>query len=121
MATDLVFGALANIEKTNRYLQDQQPWMLVKRFKGDQDDPKLRARIDCTVYHSAEAIRIVGILLQPYMSGKAAQLLDMIGVDESRRTFDDAKFGADFTYGTAKFPVGRDAWDGLFPPLPVEG
>jgi len=54
------------------------------------------------------------------MPSKASQLLDMLGVDESRRTFADAKLGADDTYGDAKAPVGRDAWDGLFPPLPVE-
>ena len=79
-----------------------------------------RDSIGCTVYHCAEATRIAGILLQPYMPGKAAQLLDMLGVDESRRTFDDAKLGADFDYGVPKVSVGRDAHDGLFPPLPIE-
>ncbi|KAH9210318.1 tRNA synthetases class I (M)-domain-containing protein [Leptodontidium sp. 2 PMI_412] len=108
------------VYETNRYLQGQQPWALAKNFKNDMGDKRLRAHIDCTVYHCVEAIRIVGILLQPYMPEKAAQLLDMIGVDESRRTFDDAKLGADDAYGTSKVPVGRDAWDGLFPPLPVE-
>lgn len=73
-----------------------------------------------TVYHCAESIRIIGILLQPYMPTKASQLLDMIGVDESRRTFDDAMLGNDGTYGEAKISVGKDAWDALFPPLPVE-
>lgn len=76
--------------------------------------------IDLTVYHCAEAVRIVGILLQPYMPAKSAQLLDMLGVDEAKRSFVDAKLGADFTYGTAKLPVGKTAWDGLFPPLSVE-
>ncbi|CZT47516.1 probable METHIONYL-TRNA SYNTHETASE, mitochondrial [Rhynchosporium secalis] len=105
---------------TNRYLQDQEPWALAKILQSGRKEAKLPALINCTIYHSAEAIRIVGILLQPYMPEKAAQLLDMIGVDKSRRTFDHAKLGADDTYGTAKIPVGRDAWDGLFPPLPVE-
>jgi methionyl-tRNA synthetase len=62
----------------------------------------------------------VGILLQPYMPDKAAQLLEMIGVNESKRTFADAKLGGDFTYGTAKLPLGKCAWDSLFPPLSVE-
>lgn len=118
--TEILLETLANLKKTNRYLQGQQPWALAKNFKNDMGDKRLRAHIDCTVYHCVEAIRIVGILLQPYMPEKAAQLLDMIGVDESRRTFDDAKLGADDAYGTSKVPVGRDAWDGLFPPLPVE-
>lgn len=81
---------------------------------------QLRTKIDCIVYHCAEATRIIGILLQPYMPTKAAQLLDMLGVDESKRMFDDAKLGADYNYGTPKTPVGRDAWEGLFPPLPVD-
>ncbi|KAH7409088.1 tRNA synthetases class I (M)-domain-containing protein [Cadophora sp. MPI-SDFR-AT-0126] len=108
------------VYETNKYLQYQQPWAIAKILANDLKDTKLRAKIDCTVYHCAEAIRIVGILLQPYMPGKASQLLDMLGVDESRRTFADARFGADDSYGKAKVAVGRDAWDGLFPPLPVE-
>lgn len=58
--------------------------------------------------------------MQPYMPGKAAQLLDMLGVDDSRRTFDDARLGADYAYGETKVPLGKCAWDGLFPPLTVE-
>ena len=54
------------------------------------------------------------------MPAKAARLLDMLGVDESRRTFDHASFRADYDYGVPQLPVGRDAWDGLFPPLPVD-
>jgi methionyl-tRNA synthetase len=69
------------------------------------------------VYHCAEAIRIVGILLQPYMPEKSKTLLDMIGVEDSKRTFDDAQVGADATYGDANAPLGKGAWDGLFPPL----
>ncbi len=110
--------------KTNKYLTFNEPWGLAKSLKTDLisegDKKSIQSHIDCTIYHCAEAIRIVGILLQPYMPGKAAQLLDMIGVAEDRRTFDDAKLGADDSYGKAKLPVGRDAWDGLFPPLPVE-
>lgn len=63
---------------------------------------------------------MVGILLQPYMPGKAEQLLDMIGVKDSRREFKDAKFRADETYGDGKVPVGKDKWDVLFPALSVE-
>jgi methionyl-tRNA synthetase len=77
-------------------------------------------KIDRCIFHCAEALRIVGILLQPYMPTKAAQLLDMLGVDESRRTFDDAQFEVDYTYGEPKLPPGKDAFDSLFPPLSVE-
>ena len=65
-------------------------------------------------------MRIAGILLQPYMPEKAPQLLDMIGVEEHMRGFDEAVLGKDGAYGKAKVEVGKCAWDGLFPPLMVE-
>jgi methionyl-tRNA synthetase len=78
------------------------------------------AKVLRTVYHCAEAIRIVGILLQPYMPGKSKTLLDMIGVEDSKRTYDDAQVGADSTYGKPKAPLGKGSWDALFPPLAIE-
>ena len=63
---------------------------------------------------------MVGILLLPFMPGKASQLLDMIGVEESKRTYQDAHLGRDDSYGTPKAQVGEGAWDSLFPPLSIE-
>ena len=101
--------------QTNQYLQQNEPWNVIKL--GTETG---QAKVDRTIYYCSEAIRIVGILLQPYMPSKAAVLLDMMGVDESRRTFEDAVIGADDTYGDAKVPIGKGTFDGLFPPLPVE-
>ena len=103
--------------QTNKYLHLNEPWIRAKKEENREIEQK---RVERTIYHSAEAIRIAGILLQPYMPGKAAQLLDMIGVDESRRGFKDAVLGADETYGEGIVPVGITAWDSLFPPLSVE-
>jgi methionyl-tRNA synthetase len=76
--------------------------------------------VNTIIYHCAEATRIVGILLQPYMPTKSAELLDLLGVDMSRRSFKDAQYGADLDFGVPMRPVGSGRWDGLFPPLPVE-
>lgn len=54
------------------------------------------------------------------MPSKTAQLFDMIGVDKSRRTFQDAQLGFDDSYGVPEVPPGYGPWDSLFPPLPVE-
>lgn len=67
-----------------------------------------------------ETLRIVGILLQPYMPSKMSQLLDKLGVEKTRRTFEFAVIGADDSYGAAQSPPGTTAWDSLFPPLPQE-
>ena len=96
-------------------MQLSAPWAL-----ADTEDPSQKALVLRIVYHSAEAIRIAGILLQPFMPGKAETLLNMIGVEDSKRTYDYAQFGADETYGDAKAPLGKGAWDSLFPPLSIE-
>ncbi|KAB8304327.1 hypothetical protein EYC80_003737 [Monilinia laxa] len=101
--------------ETNKYLQDEAPWNLAKL-----EDPEAKGRLVSTVYHAAEAVRIVGILLQPYMPEKASLLLDMIGVAPERRTYEYARRGADPSYGDAQAPLGKCAWDALFPPLAVE-
>ncbi len=99
------------------------PWILSKSADNESNPivkQELEGLIDSTVYHSAEAIRIIGILLQPYMPNKAAQLLDMIGVTNLKRTFADARLGGDPSYGTPTVFLGTCAHDGLFPPLAVQ-
>jgi methionyl-tRNA synthetase len=53
------------------------------------------------------------------MPEKAAEMLDMLGVDTTRRTFDDARLGIDLTYGVPLRDLGKGK-AGLFPPLAVE-
>ena len=77
--------------------------------------------MDRIILVAAESLRIAGILLQPFVPGKAAEMLDRLGVDPARRALVDARFGADTTYGISTYvpePGSTDA--GLFPPLPVE-
>jgi methionyl-tRNA synthetase len=104
------------IEQTNSYFQIMSPW----RFKDSISEEIAQLKVNRPVYHSVEAVRIIGILLQPFMPEKSSELLDLLGVDERRRSFDHARFGADHSYGTPKISVGKDVWDNLFPPLPVE-
>jgi len=99
--------------QTNKFLEVTQPWNLVK----DTDNPKAKLLLDQTIYLAAENLRLSGILLQPFMPEKAAQLLDILGVSEKRRTLRDARPFVDFDYGTPFVALGRGAWDALFPPL----
>ncbi len=65
----------------------------------------------------AEGLRISGILLQPFLPDKAAQMLDTLGVAHDKRTFDHAVLRCDPTYGDPIVDPGRSRTDGLFPPL----
>jgi methionyl-tRNA synthetase len=79
--------------------------------KGNQDD-----ELHQVVYLCAEALRITGILLQPYMPEKAASLLDMLGVRLERRTAAYAILGSDFDYGASETDLGKGELGTLFPP-----
>ncbi|KAK5020792.1 methionyl-tRNA synthetase-like protein [Cryomyces antarcticus] len=113
-----VSGAIRTIMdavyQTNKYLQESSPWLLAEVEGYDSE-----ARVDRIVYLCAESIRICGILLQPCMPEKMGRLMDMLGVDIARRSFEYAQMGSDVHYGVSKVDlgVGRGSRGALFPPL----
>lgn len=80
-----------------------------------------RSLLGRTIYLLAESVRVMGILLQPFMPGKAAEMLDVLGVSPDRRTFAQAALGKDFSYGKPLRSSSREEYGGLFPQLEVEG
>ena len=70
----------AAVAEANRYFAAQEPWALRK------SDPE---RFATVLYVTADVLRQVGILAQPFMPASAAALLDLVGVPEDRRTFAD--------------------------------
>lgn len=112
-----LMSRLTGCLQTNKFITEAEPWVQAKAPSLTlREEQKLRR----TVYLAAESLRLSGILLQPFIPDKAGELLDILGVDEGRRTFDDAKIGVDFTYGTPKRDPGKYSYDALFPPLAVE-
>lgn len=73
--------------------------------------------VDKIIYEAAEALRMTGILLQPWMPNKASLLLDQLGVSVDRRTLEWCKPGADLEYGEPMVPLGVGHQGVLFPPL----
>ncbi len=71
-----IFGVVA---EANRYFAGQEPWALKKT------DP---VRMETVLWTTAEVIRRVGILCQPFIPGSAARLLDLLAVSEEARGFD---------------------------------
>jgi methionyl-tRNA synthetase len=76
-AMDVIWKVVA---EANRYFAAQEPWSLKKT------DP---ARMATVLYVTAEVLRMVGILVQPYVPAAATKLLDLLAVDESARSFAD--------------------------------
>ena len=66
------------IADANRYFAGEAPWSLAKT------DPE---RMNTVLYVTAEVLRQVAILLQPFMPSSAALLLDLLGVEIAERDF----------------------------------
>jgi methionyl-tRNA synthetase len=113
-ALDAIWKVVAD---ANRYFAGQEPWALKKT------DP---ARMETVLHVTAEVLRVIGILVQPYMPGAAAKLLDLLAIPEDTRSFAD--IGARLVAGTPLpaptpiFPryVEADAVT-LFSPSPLAG
>jgi len=66
----------AVVAEANRYFASQEPWILRK------SDP---ARMNTVLYVTAEVLRAVGILAQPFVPTAAAKLLDLLAVPPEGR------------------------------------
>jgi methionyl-tRNA synthetase len=86
---------------TNKYFHNSEPWQ----------NPEEKQRV---IFNAAESMRIMGILLQPFMPDKAKKLLDILKVDPSKRNLSDAGYAQDSTYGE---DIKKKI---LFPPLALE-
>lgn len=98
--------------QTNQYMQYCEPWILTS-----SKDPESIAELDSIIYTCAEALRVCGILLQPFMPSKMSRLLDILGVRPEARGFSNASLGSDADYGTPSVKLGRGHARVLFPPL----
>jgi methionyl-tRNA synthetase len=78
----------AVVADANRYFAGEAPWALAKT------DP---ARQGTVLYVTAEVLRQVAILCQPFMPKSAGKLLDLLAIPADRRSFAD--FGARIAAG----------------------
>ena len=69
----------AVVADANRYFAGEAPWALAKTDPGKQGT---------VLYVTAEVLRQVGILCQPFMPASAGKLLDLLGIPQGERQFD---------------------------------
>jgi methionyl-tRNA synthetase len=60
------------IKRLNQYVQDEQPWQLAK-------DEAQAARLDQVLYGLAEGLRVVSVLVHPFLPTSAERLLEALG------------------------------------------
>lgn len=73
------------IRRANKYVDETQPWILAK-------DESQKAKLANVLYNLAEAIRIVSVLIQPFMPNTPQLIWEQLGIkDEALHTWDSAK------------------------------
>lgn len=92
------------ISRTNKYIDETMPWVLAK---SDENKPRLAT----VMYNLAESLRIVSILIQPFMPETPAKIWHQLGITSTDALeWDSAKqwgcypAGASVNKGEALFP-----------------
>jgi methionyl-tRNA synthetase len=78
------------ISRTNKYIDETTPWLLAK-------DSQKSGELDSVMYHLAESLRIVAVLLQPFMRATSQAIFRQLGLGVLEPKLSDLSFGHEFT------------------------
>ncbi len=101
------------VDTVNRYLEARAPWKLAK-----QKAAGWQADVNTTLYTSCEALRVLSLLVAPFMPETAPKILERLGIPDALATTrlpDDAATWGSLAPGT---PTSKGA--PLFPRIEVE-
>ena len=103
-------AAFRIVDAANRYLELREPWKAAK-------DPAREASVPTTLYTCCEALRIVALLLSPFLPQKAPEILARLGLPEA---LSDARLPESAAWG--QIPIGSSTTKGspLFPRIDAE-
>ena len=77
------------IRSANKYIDDTAPWALAK-------EPEKQQQLGGVMYNLLEAIRLIGLLVGPFMPDTATRIMEILGQDGSNLSLN-----------------GQDQWGGL--------
>lgn len=85
MFSDALIELWNLIRRTNKYIDETQPWILIK-------DEAKHSELANALYNVTESIRIISILLQPFMPNTPELIWKQIGIEAGElTTWDSAK------------------------------
>ncbi len=103
--------ALAEIWKLvgacNKYIDVTAPWTLAKSEAGQE-------RLKTVLYNLAESLRIIGILLKPFLTSTPQKLFAQLGLGDAETTYESLAWGGSVPGATVH------KGEALFPRIDVE-
>lgn len=96
------------IQRANKYIDETTPWILAK-------DENARERLGTVLYNLAETIRIVSVMLMPYLTKTPQKILAAFSMDASKLDgFESVK-----KFGLLKAGVKVEKTGALFPRIDI--
>ena len=97
------------INVTNKYIVEQEPWRLGQ-------DAANESRLETVIYNLLESLRIIAVLVSPFMPGSAEKITDQLGItNAASQDFDSIRSWGGITRGNS---LKRS--DALFPRVKFE-
>ncbi|MBP3953498.1 methionine--tRNA ligase [Bacillus suaedae] len=81
------------ISRTNKYIDETQPWMLAK-------EETQKEVLGSVMYHLAEALRVVSVLIQPFMTQTPKRIWKQLGISEEITSWESLRSFAQIPNGT---------------------
>ncbi len=72
------------IRRTNKYIDETAPWVLAK-------DESLKGRLDTVMHNLAESIRIVSVLINPFLHNTSEKIREQLGIAGEPVDWQDTK------------------------------
>ncbi|MDF2947900.1 MAG: methionine--tRNA ligase [Bacillales bacterium] len=66
----------ALISRTNKYIDETQPWVLAK-------DEENKGKLGSVIYHLAENLRQIAVMLQPFMTNTPRNIFSQLGITDN--------------------------------------
>ena len=90
------------VRRANKYIDEKMPWALAK-------EPERKAELDTVMHNLAEAIRIISILIEPFMHTTSKEIRKQMGLWYSDAVWEDSFVfdmmnGEQVKKGSAIFP-----------------
>lgn len=96
------------ISRTNKYIDETTPWILAR-------DENNKPRLAQVLYNLTESIRVISILIQPFMPETPQKIWDQFGISEDMRSWESAK-----TWGVYASDKAVEEKEPLFPRIDLE-
>lgn len=97
------------VRRTNKYIDETTPWILAK-------DDANKERLNTVLYNLVDCIRIISILIKPFMESTTIKIWTQLGIDEGQgTTWEDT-----FDFGRIPTGIKVSRKEVLFPRLDVD-